>query len=95
MHAGYPCDAEAILLCELDGTNEEVSQHILKVRTILEQSGAFEVRTAKDEAERLTFWQGRKSAFPAVGAAGGGVMRIAGEVLDTDLAATRIGDFDL
>ena len=67
VHAGYPLDAEAILLCELDGTNEEVSEHILKVRDVLKHSGATEVRTAKDEAERQLFWQGRKSAFPAVG----------------------------
>jgi len=51
VHAGYPTDAEAILLCELDGTNEEVSEHILTVRQLLQQSGAVEVRTAKDEAE--------------------------------------------
>ncbi len=67
VQAGYPTDAEAILLCELDGTNEEVSEHILTVRHLLQQSGAVEVRTAKDEAERLVFWQGRKAAFPAVG----------------------------
>lgn len=67
VHAGYPLEAEAILLCELDGTNEEVSEHVLKVREVLKQSGATEVRTAKDEAERLTFWKGRKAAFPAVG----------------------------
>jgi glycolate oxidase len=67
VHAGYPLDAEAILLCELDGTNEEVSEHIYKVRTVLKNSGATEVRTAKDEAERQIFWQGRKAAFPAVG----------------------------
>lgn len=67
VHAGYPLDAEAILLCELDGTNEEVSEHVAKVREVLQQSGATEVRTAKDEAERLTFWKGRKAAFPAVG----------------------------
>ena len=67
VHAGYPLEAEAILLCELDGTNEEVSEHVLKVREVLKQSGAIEVRTAKDEAERQAFWQGRKSAFPAVG----------------------------
>ncbi len=67
VHAGYPLDAEAILLCELDGTNEEVSEHVLKVRDVLKQSGATEVRTAKDEAERLNFWKGRKAAFPAVG----------------------------
>ena len=67
VHAGYPLDAEAILLCELDGTNAEVSEHILKVREVLKRSGANEVRTAKDEAERQIFWQGRKAAFPAVG----------------------------
>ncbi len=67
VHAGYPLDAEAILLCELDGTNEEVSEHVLKVRDVLKHSGATDVRTAKDEAERLNFWKGRKAAFPAVG----------------------------
>jgi glycolate oxidase len=67
VHAGYPLDAEAILLCELDGTGEEVSEQVYKVRQILSGSGATEVRTAKDEAERLTFWKGRKAAFPAVG----------------------------
>jgi glycolate oxidase len=67
VHAGYPVDAEAILLCELDGTNEEVSSDISTIRNILLNSGATEVRTAKDEAERLIFWKGRKAAFPAVG----------------------------
>ena len=66
-HAGYPRDAEAILLCELDGTNAEVSEYIMAVRRILNGSGATEVRTAVDEAERQLFWKGRKSAFPAVG----------------------------
>ena len=67
VHAGYPVDAQAILLCELDGSNSEVSEHILKVRAILQNSGATEVRTAKTDEERLTFWKGRKAAFPAVG----------------------------
>ncbi|WP_455198027.1 glycolate oxidase subunit GlcD [Kaarinaea lacus] len=67
VHAGYPLDAEAILLCELDGINEEVSEQILYVRQLLLQSGATEVRTAKSEAERQIFWKGRKAAFPAVG----------------------------
>jgi len=67
VHAGYPRDAEAILLCELDGTNAEVSEHVLRVREIVKNSGATEVRTAKDEQERMTFWKGRKAAFPAVG----------------------------
>jgi glycolate oxidase len=67
VHAGYPTDAEAILLCEVDGTNAEVSEQILAVRDILKRSGATEVRTARDEAERLLLWKGRKAAFPAVG----------------------------
>ncbi|MDD4978576.1 MAG: FAD-linked oxidase C-terminal domain-containing protein [Gallionella sp.] len=66
-HAGYPRDAEAILLCELDGSNAEVSEYIMAVRKLLTDSGATEVRTAVDEAERQLFWKGRKSAFPAVG----------------------------
>ncbi|MCR4300655.1 MAG: FAD-binding protein, partial [Sulfuricaulis sp.] len=65
--AGYPLDAEAILLCELDGTAEEVSDGIAQIRTLLLKQGAAEVRTAKDEAERLRMWAGRKAAFPAVG----------------------------
>ncbi|NOU01736.1 MAG: FAD-binding protein [Gallionella sp.] len=67
VHAGYPCDAAAILLCELDGTNEEVSEQILQLHDILLSSGAVSLRTAVDEAERLKFWAGRKAAFPAVG----------------------------
>ena len=66
VHAGYP-ECEAILLCEVDGTNEEVSEHIRQVRDLLLAAGATEVRTARDEAERLRFWKGRKAAFPAVG----------------------------
>lgn len=67
VHAGYPLNACAILLCELDGTNEEVSDHVYTVRKLLSASGATEVRTAKDEQERINFWKGRKAAFPAVG----------------------------
>ncbi|BAN68859.1 FAD-linked oxidase C-terminal domain-containing protein [endosymbiont of unidentified scaly snail isolate Monju] len=67
VHAGYPRDAAAILLCEIDGTNEEVSEHVMRVNALLREAGATEVRTARDEQERLRFWQGRKAAFPAVG----------------------------
>jgi glycolate oxidase len=67
VQAGYPRDARAILLCELDGTDDEVSEHVLKVRGILQKNGATEVRLAKDETERMTFWKGRKAAFPAIG----------------------------
>jgi glycolate oxidase len=65
--AGYPLDAAAILLCELDGANAEVSEQVARVRELLLRLGATEVRTAKDAAERARFWKGRKSAFPAVG----------------------------
>ena len=67
VHAGYPRDAAAILLCELDGLNEEVSEQMLQLHDILKRSGATSLRTAVDEAERLKFWAGRKAAFPAVG----------------------------
>jgi len=67
VHAGYPTDAAAILLCEVDGDNEEVSEEIARVRQRLLDSGASEVRTAADDEERARFWAGRKAAFPAVG----------------------------
>ncbi|MGZ8185442.1 MAG: FAD-linked oxidase C-terminal domain-containing protein [Methylobacter sp.] len=67
VHANYPTQAAAILLCEMDGAAIEVAEHIMRVRKIMFESGAFEVRTAKDEAERLLFWKGRKATFPAVG----------------------------
>jgi len=65
--AGYPVESAAILLCELDGANEEVSEQIMQVRQLLLKSGAVDVRTSNNEQERLQFWRGRKSAFPAVG----------------------------
>jgi glycolate oxidase len=67
VNAGYPVDAAAILICELDGTEAEVESQISKVDSILKSSGAVETRLAKDDAERLLFWSGRKAAFPAVG----------------------------
>ncbi|MGE8096706.1 glycolate oxidase subunit GlcD [Pseudomonas fluorescens] len=67
VHAGYPVDAEAILLCELDGVEADVRDDCLRVRAVLEQAGASAVRQARDEAERVKFWAGRKAAFPAIG----------------------------
>ncbi|MBT4838263.1 MAG: FAD-binding protein, partial [Methylococcales bacterium] len=67
VHAGYPCDVAAILLCELDGDTDEVNSHCQKTHELLQSSGAIEIRTAKTEQERQLFWKGRKSAFPAVG----------------------------
>ena len=66
-HAGYPKDAAAILICELDGTNAEVANDVKVVQQILEDSGSTDVRRAGSETERQAFWKGRKSAFPAVG----------------------------
>ena len=66
-HAGYPRSAAAILLCELDGIEAEVEADIARVRAILEDAGATETRLAATEAERETFWRGRKAAFPAAG----------------------------
>ena len=65
--AGYPEDADALLLCELDGTDEEVASQLARVEDLLRTAGALELRVAQDEKERLRFWSGRKSAFPAVG----------------------------
>jgi glycolate oxidase len=65
--AGYPLEATAILLCELDGASEEVAEGIAQVSALLLKQGASEVRTSKDEAERLRMWAGRKAAFPAIG----------------------------
>ena len=67
VQAGYSVDAEAILLCELDGTEEEVKVLIERVQKLLEDIGATKTRVAHDSETRLKFWSGRKAAFPAVG----------------------------
>ncbi len=67
VHANYPLDAKAILLCESDGTPEEVAEEIERLSEVLRRSGATEIRVSRDESERLKFWAGRKAAFPAVG----------------------------
>ena len=67
VHAGYPLDAAAILLCEADGTEEEVQDEIARMRALLDAAGATEIRVSNNEAERLRFWAGRKAAFPAAG----------------------------
>ncbi len=64
-HPGYPLDAEALLLCELDGAEDTVVHDLNKVVELL--SKATSMRISENEDERLLFWKGRKSAFPAVG----------------------------
>jgi glycolate oxidase len=68
VQAGYPLDAAAILLCESDGTPEEVAEEIERMEAVMREAGATECRVSRDEAERLRFWAGRKAAFPAMGA---------------------------
>ena len=67
VHAGYDLNAEAILLCESDGTPEEVEEEIGRMSEVLRQCGATAIAVSQNEAERLRFWSGRKNAFPASG----------------------------
>jgi glycolate oxidase len=67
VHAGYDLDAAAILLCESDGTPEEVEEEIERMVQVLRASGATRIEVSEDEAQRLKFWSGRKNAFPASG----------------------------
>ena len=67
VHAGYPLDAEALLIVELDGTAAEVDELMGRVKAIAEAKGATSLRVSQSEQERLMFWAGRKAAFPAVG----------------------------
>ncbi len=67
VHAGYDLDAAAILLCESDGTVDEVAEEIDRMCAVLERSGATRMDVSCDEAQRLRFWSGRKNAFPASG----------------------------
>ncbi len=65
--AGYDLAAEAILLCESDGTPEEVEEEIARMSEVLRSAGATAITVSESEAERLRFWSGRKNAFPASG----------------------------
>ena len=67
VHAGYDLNAAAILLCESDGTPEEVAEEIARMSEVLTQAGATQIAVSQTEAERLKFWSGRKNAFPASG----------------------------
>ena len=70
LHPGYPADATAIVLCELDGAPEQVEADVAKAEAVLAGSGALEVRRSGSETERKAFWAGRKAAFPALGRLG-------------------------
>ena len=87
VHAGYPLDAEALLIVELDGCEAEVDHLIAAVEAIAARHGATSCRTSRSEEERLLFWAGRKAAFPAVG-------RISPDYycMDGTIPRKRIGD---
>ncbi|MCR5865433.1 MULTISPECIES: FAD-linked oxidase C-terminal domain-containing protein [Aquincola] len=67
VRAGYDLDAAAILLCESDGTPEEVAEEIEHMQAVLQGCGATRMEVSENEAQRLKFWSGRKNAFPASG----------------------------
>lgn len=65
--AGYDLDAAAILLCESDGTVDEVDDEITRMEAVFRAAGATRLQVSSSEQERLRFWAGRKNAFPAAG----------------------------
>jgi glycolate oxidase len=65
--AGYPREAAALLIVELEGPREEVEAEYGRLASVIDASGAYEVRVAASEEERMMIWKGRKSAFSAVG----------------------------
>jgi glycolate oxidase len=67
IHAGYPLDAAALLLCEMDGISEQVVADLERAYTVLLAHGATNVQWAKTDAERKKFWAGRKATFTALG----------------------------
>ena len=86
-HAGWPTDAGAALLVELDGPESECDARFEEVQQHCQDAGATEVRVAKDAAEREAFWKMRKAAFPAMG-------RVSPHyyVQDSVIPRTRLGD---
>ena len=68
VHAGYPMDAEVLMIVELDGTKSEVDELFKQIKEIAEKNKSNSFKLSKSEKERLGFWSGRKAAFPACGA---------------------------
>jgi glycolate oxidase len=88
MPAGYPVDAEGVVLIEVDGLREEVDAQALAVQQVCEGNGALSVRLARDEAERAALWAGRKGAFAAIGRLTPDYYTVDGVVPRTRLPAT-------
>ena len=87
VHAGYDLNAAAILLCESDGTPEEVQEEIERMTQVLVQSGASSIAVSQSEEERLRFWSGRKNAFPASGRISPDYM-----CMDSTIPRKKLGD---
>ena len=87
VHAGYDLNAAAILLCESDGTAEEVDEEIGRMSAVLRNSGATFITVSRNEEERLRFWSGRKNALPASGRISPDYM-----CLDSTIPRRRIAD---
>lgn len=94
VHAGYPLDAAAILLCELDGIETEILETTSRVTQVLLDSGAYQVRVSENDQQRDLFWAGRKAAFPAVGRISPDYYCMDGTIPRKELAnvLTRIGE---
>ncbi len=87
VHAGYDLNAAAILLCESDGTPEEVQEEIERMSAVLMNCGASSISVSQSEEERLRFWSGRKNAFPASGRISPDYM-----CMDSTIPRKRLGD---
>ena len=88
VHAGYDLDAAAILLCESDGTPEEVDEETGRMLAVLQAAGATRCEVSSDEPQRLRFWSGRKNAFPASGRISPYYM-----CMDSTIPRKRLADF--
>jgi glycolate oxidase len=94
-HAGYDLDAAAVLLCESDGTPEEVGAEIEHMSAVLRQAHATRVQVSDNEPERLRFWAGRKNAFPAAGRAAPAYYCMDGTIPRRHLAAMLLAIKDM
>ena len=93
--AGYDIDAEAILLCESDGTPDEVEEEIARMSAVLQGAGATAIAVSQSEAERLKFWSGRKNAFPAAGRISPDYYCMDGTIPRKNLAQVLLGIADM
>ncbi len=84
--AGYPLDAEAMMIIEFDGTESEVNDHISKIKEIAKKNNSSSLKISHSDEERLKFWAGRKAAFPACGVLAPDYMCMDGSIPRSKLA---------